>query len=185
MPPGDDSSFQLHTPSGRDIEVLDISREEAQRSLDNRLDLLYDIDDKAMRTVRITLLTLGIFLSAATFPGAARFINVLTAGGAGLLVLAILFGLITYSASDPDLGMGMSYLTDAREEAYTEEEWLEVVLAGYEEWCADLETLNSGEQRWLSVTQLCLGAGVVALALGVFFAFTGHIDPIIPINSGG
>lgn len=134
----DDDDFELTLPANRDKETLEKTCEEARTALDHQIDLLRDMDDKAMRSVRITLLTLGIFLSASAFPGSLRFFNLITISGVGSLVISILFGLITYSASEPSFGIGKSYAEEIRTTAYTEEEG----------WKCSLRGTRNGVERW-------------------------------------
>lgn len=135
--------------------------------LNRQIDTLNDIDDKAMRTVRITLVVVSVLFSAATVPEARRFLNALTAAGTACLVASILVGLLTYSSSDAETGVGPTYLVDARRGRYSEREWLVVLLAGYAEWIDDMGRLNETNARLLSLTQACTGLGVLLLAIGV------------------
>jgi hypothetical protein len=45
------------------VNIVEISRQEAQRTLDNQFRMLSDIDDKAARLLRINLILLGIILT--------------------------------------------------------------------------------------------------------------------------
>jgi len=89
-----------------DVEVLRSGREEARVVLDHQLQLLSETHTKALRTVRITGVVFGLILSTATFLNVSRFVNILTIGGVGCLVLAILSGLVTYNTSSPEFGVG-------------------------------------------------------------------------------
>ena len=163
--PDDGASSSL--PRGTAAEILRTTRDEARTVLNHQIDTLNDIDDKAMRTVRITLVVVSVLFSATTLHGAGQFVNVLTGAGTACLVASILVGLVTYSSSGPESGIGPTYLTDARAGSYSEREWLVVLLAGYAEWIEDMERLNQANARLLSLTQGCTGLGVLLLALGV------------------
>lgn len=175
-----DGDFEFTLPSDREVEALRLTLEEARSTLTDQQQSLSDMDDKAMRSVRITLLTLGILLSAATFPQAAQFINILTVLGAASLTLSILAGVITYSVSRVEHGPGSDYFVDIRENAYTEEEWLELLLAGYEEMCTTMADLNVWERRLMASTLLFLALGVVLVTVGIYSAFSGHVVPMRP-----
>jgi hypothetical protein len=150
-----------------DVDVLRSGREEARVVLDHQLQLLSEIHTKAMRTVRITILVLSVVLSAAAFSEARRFVNWSTVAGVGCLAGAILTGLVTYSASDPDFGAGPDYLLSARTSTYDKTDWLELLIEGYEDWIHDMEELNDGNARMLTYTQMFLGIGVVLIAVGI------------------
>lgn len=157
-----------------DVEVLRSGREEARVVLDHQLQLLSETHAKAIRTVRITGIVFGLVLSTATLLNATQFVNGFTIGGIGSLVLAILFGLITYSASRPEFGVGEEYLLDARGESYSESEWFDVLLDGYREWIDYMEDLNDRNLKLLTYTQSFLGLGIVLLTAGVTIAvFSG------------
>lgn len=167
----EDDSFELHLPEGREIETLRITREESRTALDHQLQKLTDIDDKAMRTVRITLVTLGILASATALEVGPDYVNHFTVGGIIALVMSILFGLLTYSASVPKMGIGRGYYEDILQEDYTEEEWLEVLIAGYDEWQTETAATVEDSVRLLNWTELFLAIGVVFLGLGVILPY--------------
>lgn len=89
---------QSTPPNGRHVETLRVTQAEAREVLAHQLETLSDIDDKAMRTVRIALVVFGIVLSASTFPNGTAFVNWVTVGGAVSLILSILCGIGTYGA---------------------------------------------------------------------------------------
>lgn len=166
-------------PSGRHVRTLRITRKEAREVLDTQLATITDIDEKAMRTVRIALLLVGIALSASAFPNAVMLVNWVTISAVFSLVLSILCGIVTYGASNPAVGVSRRYLTEAREVPYTEAEWLTLVIAGYDEWIADAEQLTTSNVRTLTASQLFLGCGLVLLTTGVLLGLLGHLDPVI------
>jgi hypothetical protein len=69
--------------TGSDVEVLRSGREEARLVLDHQLQVLNDLQEKAIRTVKIAGVILGLVLSAGTLPGAERFVNEFTFAGIG------------------------------------------------------------------------------------------------------
>ncbi|USZ66831.1 hypothetical protein NGM10_08810 [Halorussus salilacus] len=149
-----------------DVEVLQSGREEARIVLDHQLRFLSEIHTKALRTVRITILVFGLVLSATAFPRSEQYLNAFTVAGVGSLAMSILFGLVTYSVSNSQLGVGPNYLLDARTMSYRESEWLDLLLSGYSEWIADMERLNDSTIVALTTTQLFLGVGIVLLVVG-------------------
>jgi hypothetical protein len=81
--------------------------------------------------------------------------------------LTVLSGLATYSASDPKVGVGPQYLIDARTGDYDEAEWFDSLVSGYESWIREMEELNDGNSRMLTLTQLFLGVSIVLVAVGI------------------
>lgn len=151
-----------------DVAVLQTGREEARTVLDHQIRLLSEMHTKALRTVRITVLVLGVILSSTAFPGTRQFVNWLTIGGVASLVVAIVSGLVAYTASDPSFGTSPEYLSDVRTNDYDETAWLGTLLEGYEDWIRSMEELNDGNARLLTYTQVFLGLGVLLVATGIF-----------------
>lgn len=166
----DDDSARQSEPDGEavasDVEVLRSGREEARVVLDSQLQVLTELQTKAMKTVRTTVLVLGLVLSATTLPGAKRFVNWLVVSGVGSLVVGIILGLGTCSGSNPEVGIGTPYLRTVRRTSYDESKWLDVLLGGYESWIEGMEDLNETNARLLVYTQMFVGIGVVLLAIG-------------------
>lgn len=174
MAKGKSSGHADDEKAASEIEVLRSGRDEARVVLNHQLQLLSETHTKAIRTVRITGIVSGLVLSTATFLEASQFVNIFTIGGIGCLVLAILSGLVTYSTSGPEFGVGTRYLLDARTESYDEPEWFNVLLDGYRQWIGEMEQLNATNSRLLAATQLFLGFGVLLLTAGVtVVAITG------------
>lgn len=88
-------------------------RDEARMVLDAQREIILDIDDKAMRTVRILLLVLGLTVSVIQFTNVS-FHPVI--GGIAITswLLSILFALITYGMSNVYLGLNRQYLNYLR-----------------------------------------------------------------------
>lgn len=128
--------------------------------------MLSEMHTKALRTVRVTVLVFGLVFSATAFPQSEQYINQFTMADIGLLALSILSGIVTYSVSNSQLGIGPNYLLDARAMSYREAEWLDVLLSGYEGWIRDMKRLNDSNMVALTTTQIFLGIGVVLLAVG-------------------
>ena len=138
--------FEFSVPSERDPETLRITLEEARSTLADQQQSLADMDEKAMRTVRVSVLTLGILLTATTLPWVARVWNVITVAGTVLLTVSILVGILTYSISRVEHGLGAAFFREIRENPYAVEEWLELILAASEEMCSRMAWLNVWER---------------------------------------
>ena len=166
-------------PNARHIETLRSAHSEACEVLAQQVETLSDIDDKALRTVRIALIVFGIGLSATAFPNGTAFLNWITVGGMVSLTLSVLFGIVTYGASNPPVGVGPEYLDEARTTPYTEAEWRDLLVSGYDEWITDVERQIQSNARTLLLAQLFLGCSVVLLATGVSLALGGYVEPVV------
>lgn len=170
-------------PAGRHVETLRDSQREARAVLDQQLATLSEVHEKAMRTVRVTVLLLGVVFSAVTFPAGTTYVNWLTLFGTVSLTLAILFGLWTYASSSPEIGPSTNHFEEAYSEGYTEAEWRTFLLVGYTKWIASAEELNSANARMLTVCQALLGLGVLLLTVGTVLVVFGHLDPVIRVGA--
>lgn len=97
----------MSSPSGSDIEALRLAREESRAVLDHQIDLLDDIDDKAMRTTRLALLLVALIVSVGQLMSPDQIDNLdfyvrSSAVISTLLLFASAFiGIGVYTVSDP------------------------------------------------------------------------------------
>ncbi|GAA0304136.1 hypothetical protein [Halarchaeum salinum] len=154
-----------------DIEALRLTLKESRRVMDHQIDLFDEIDDKAMRSVRTAVIVVGFIVSALGIAGPDAATNVgryaLSFGVLGVfsLLTTVFAGIGTYVVSDVPYGIGRSYREDVRDGGYTEKEWVEKLLDGYDEWTQELEEEENRNRRYLDVTQFSLFLGVALLAI--------------------
>lgn len=160
-------------PDGTAVRTLRSARDEARTTLDHQLSRVNDIDDKAVRTVRIALFAVSLLVSASTFASTRRFVNVFTVSGLLSLGLAIIVGVSTYSSTNPEAGVSSGYVAETLDAPYSEKEWLSILLAGYHEWIEEMRRLNRNNARLLLLARACTALGVVLVALGVALATVG------------
>ncbi|WP_152422138.1 hypothetical protein [Natrialba asiatica] len=156
-----------------EIESLRFLCSESRDVIDHQIDDLDDIDDKALRTVRITMVVFGLLVAAAQVEGTDPIFNRITVLGGGLLLLSIIAGAGTYSASDLHLGPGPNYLIDVISKANTEKKERVEALRSCAYWMYENERIVRRNGTYLLVTQLLLVLGLLCLAYG---AFTGVTD---------
>lgn len=178
--PDDRDGVGPSPPDGTDVETLRTTREEARLVLDHQLQVLNEIDRKAIRTVQVVLVLLGLVGTTATVVEVRHLLNPLSLGGLLSLVGALVLGLLTYTASNPETGVGSRYLQDSLEEAYEELEWLAVLLKGYGEWLDRMERINARNARLLTWTQTLTVLGVVSLTAGTGVALSGSLLSVLP-----
>lgn len=143
---------------------VEVAYREARAILDAQRETLADIDEKALRTVRITVLFLGVLVSVVNLePGVLA--PVPTAVGGGFLVLSIVFGTMTYEESDVYLGAGEDYISRMVDEEFDDwERHLVTTYGGFVSSNADEIDVNS---RLLLAEQTTLVAGLVCVSVGV------------------
>lgn len=157
-------------PAGGSDDAYQTQIEEARCVLDHQIAKVRDIDDKALRTVRIAVLFLGLVFSVTQLDSSSSFVNELTILGGSVLVVSIGFGVLTYTVSEPDLGPGPSYVDELLDSDPDPEEWDATLLAGYGDWMEDTHEVNEENAFWLLCTQASLVIGVTLIGIGVVFA---------------
>jgi len=154
-----------------DIEVLRSASSESRAVLDEQLRKLADIGDKAIWTVRSSVLVLGLVVSAAslgdteTLRGLHGAVFVLAVGGVGSLLIACLYGLGTYFGMNRVNGIGTEHRTLAADDTLDEREWLLILLHGYDDWIADVERTTDRYGTHLFRAQAVFVAGVFLFVL--------------------
>lgn len=150
-----------------DPETLQVQRKEAKDVLEQQNEKLRDIDDKALRTVRITVLLLGALLSTLKLlGGGTSSINTYTVFGSWLLVLSVVGGVLTYSVSGPYFGPGSKYIDRVLGRSPSKDDWEATLLRGYADWMEEMKALNDSNARLLLLTQALLVVGVILVTYG-------------------
>lgn len=148
-------------PSDKRVEV---AYREARAVLDAQRETLADVDEKALRTVRITVLFLGVVVSVANLePGVLAPLP--TVVGGGFLILSIAFGVVTYDGSDVYLGAGEDYLS--RLAVDDVDDWERDVVTTYSGFVATNAEEIDDNARFLLAQQATLLAGLVCISIGV------------------
>lgn len=145
---------------------------EQRRSFDRQVDVLARIDDKAARTVRITILTLGVTVSAASVAerGGRPFplFSVLS-GGVGLLALlsTAVLGIATFDETAYKIRLTDDEYDSLRRssaQAFSEQKQMSEL---YRNWSKDAQRKLGQKSELLAATQLGLLVGVTMLFTSV------------------
>ncbi|WP_132058212.1 hypothetical protein [Halorussus amylolyticus] len=88
----------------QDADVLSTALAQLQFVLDNQLETLADIDDKALRTVRVQVILLGVIASAAQITSRPIPVNIWMKAGGVLVIGSVIAGIFTYTVSDGRAG---------------------------------------------------------------------------------
>lgn len=159
-------------PEDYDLEALRFICEESRNVIDHQINDLNDIDDKALRTVRITMVVVGFVVAAAQIENAEPIFNPVTTLGSIFLLLSIISGVVTYSASNLDLGPGPSYLSDVIQQANSERKERIEATQSYAYWMYKNEDVVRKNGWYLIITQFLLVVGMVFLAYGTWSGVT-------------
>jgi len=157
-----------------ETDALETVRRESRSVLSEQLQLLNDIDDKAMRSVRTSVLFVGLVVSAVQVSDDPTVLTDLSTwpfrfatGGVFLLMLSILLGVYTYSVSNPEFGVSEDHRNDVVQGGYSHHEWLLLQLTEYDEWTESMSEVNEKNATLLHATLASSVLGVGSLLLSI------------------
>lgn len=144
----------------------EIAYTEARAVIDAQNSTMADIDNKAMRTVRLNAVLLGLLVTGLQF-AQDMFHNGTLEIAFGFLIASTVFGVVTYNESNLYLGPQGKYIEDLAGDEFRDPPWEEDLLetmAGMIAENYDDIRRNSG---WLTATQaaLVLGIGTAVVAV--------------------
>ena len=140
--------------------------EQGQRVLEAQKDDINQIDDKALRTVRITALVIGVGVTGLQATERIRLNEETAAVGLFLLFLALSFGVVTYNESSEILGPTAEYL-DSTRGGRNGVDWETDLLVQFPGWVSRNQQKVERSALLFSLCQfsLILGVGFGAAAL--------------------
>jgi hypothetical protein len=157
-----------------DADALWAIRTEARDSLEMTAEAIESKDDKALATVRINVVLVGLISTAvSSFPSALQLPDWAALLGLGSLAVPTGLGILTYSGTDYPPGVGPEYLADARRASYSAGEWLAWMSVQYEGWTTEAMAAHRTEAVLLRWTHTAQAVGVLVLAAGLSGGFVG------------
>jgi hypothetical protein len=143
--------------------------------LDSQQSVMNDIDDKALRTVRITALLLGVVVPAAGL-AAVTFQPLLAAVGVLALIFSAISGVLTYGESDLVVGPSGEYAVSLA--SGDETDWELDFLVELASWTESNAADIADNGRLLFYTQALFVVGIVALTASVaFYPIVTYLGP--------
>jgi Flp pilus assembly protein TadB len=145
---------------------LDIAYQEARAVLEAQRATASDIDQKTMRTVRLTAIIVGLALSVAQL-GAVNFDPLTATIAVGVLIVSLIVGVLNYSASDPIAGPNPQYLSRLVANDFPETSWETHLLTEAGGWISDNEEeiARNGDVLLVQRALLVLGIQFIAVSL--------------------
>ena len=140
--------------------------EEARAVVEAQNATMQDIDEKAMRTVRITIVVIGILVTAAEIR-AGLFHPLLFPTGLVCLLGSIIMGVVTYDESNLYLGPDGPYIEELASDATYSNGWDRDLLETYSGIIRENYDLISRNAAALRATNVLLVVGVVVIAIAV------------------
>lgn len=156
-----------------DPETLEFLCGEAREVVDNQIDTLSDLDDKAMWTLRMIVLVFGLLLTALSLAVRAdvdrlgRFVNLFTTTGVVALLGGLLASVVAYSHTQFKAGPSSR---DIRALLYRNVDggrYRESLLLGYRDWIRHNRDSIERDSTLLFVCQVLLIVGIAFLAVGI------------------
>ncbi|WP_115864856.1 hypothetical protein [Halorussus litoreus] len=144
----------------------EVTYTEARAVIDAQNATMTDIDDKAMRTVRLNAVLLGLLVTGLQF-APDMFHNTTIKVAFGLLISSTVFGIITYNESNLYVGPQGGYIEDLAGDDFSNPPWEEDLL----EMMAGMIAENYDDVRrnshWLTATQIALVLGIGTAVVAV------------------
>ena len=134
-----------------------------------QIDTLSDIDDKALRTVRLTVVLVGVLATAIELDVVQNLNDTLLIVGGGILFLSMLIGMMTYGESDLYLGPNRSYINTLADNDFDDKTWDEDLLTTMGEGIEDNYNEISWNARLLTYTQAALLTGLLLVSGATVF----------------
>mgnify|MGYP000571305455 CR=1 FL=1 len=144
----------------------EIAYAEARAVIDSQNTTMSDIDDKAMRTLRLNALLLGLLVTGFQIEPTMFHLALLKAG-VGLLVLSTICGVITYNESNLYVGPRGEYIEDLATEEFPDPPWEADLLVTMSGMVAENYDDIRRNAKLLTLTQATLLCGIVGAVLAV------------------
>lgn len=148
---------------------LEATHREARAVMEGQREVIADVDAKAMYTVRVIVVVVGIVVAAARIGGPGIFDVRLLTAGLGTLLLSLGLGVATYSESNPFLGPNRTYIRQLVEADVDTDTWEADVCLRMGDWTAENDGSLRLNARLLFLTQTSLLCGVALLVGAVAF----------------
>lgn len=142
--------------------------EEARAVLDAQNATMQDVDDKAMRTVRITAVLIGLLIGGLQFD-AGMFNEWLLGAALILLILSVLSGVATYDESNLYVGPDGEYVEELADGGEMSPTWDRDLLYTFAGMISKNHDDIRRNARFLRATNGLLALGIVTAVLAIAF----------------
>ena len=170
-----------------DPEQLAELRSEARETVDAQRETLNDIDTKASKILRLNIALIGILISVLSIAiqvgpdsetglgNVEPFVNVYTEIGLGALVLSTAFAVMTYTASELDVGVSSENLTALLKAGFTQEETEELLVKNYITRINFNRSTNLQNIPLIQLTIVLVVSAIVSFVLGLYHGVSGSV----------
>ncbi|MFB6225313.1 MAG: hypothetical protein ABEI13_02550 [Candidatus Paceibacteria bacterium] len=171
-----------------EINMLEITREEAHRTVDQQLQTLNDVDTKAIKILRLNLVLLSIILTGLSIVSSglrsdesvARILyiqlhNIYTFTGLLSIIVSTSLAALTYTTSSMRSGLSGKDISSILYNNNSDKENLYGIVGSYSEWIQQNFRTNTRNAPLGTATIIFLVYGIVLLAVGVYDTVTSGI----------
>lgn len=159
-----ETSFQAEN-GGWSCKRIEITHQEARAVLEAQQTTLADIDEKAMRTVRTTVILIGVIVSIAKVTEIDLHTGLATVGSV-VLFGSLAFGLATYDETDLYIGPNQEYLEQLSANEFRKT-WEQDLIETYGYWIAKNGDDMDFNGFLLRVSQALLFCGLLFISLSL------------------
>lgn len=139
---------------------------EARAVIDAQNTTMTDIDDKAMRTVRLNAVLLGLLVTGLQLVP-DMFHSTTLQASFGLLIISTVCGVITYNESNLYVGPQGEYIEDLAGDDFSDPPWEEDLLVTMAGMIAENYDDIRRNSDWLTATQTALVLGIATAVAAV------------------
>lgn len=161
-------------------------RDEVRTTVDGQVTWIHEMDDKAMRTLRLNAVLLGLVVPVFSFAVEFELVAEMqalytsfTALGIVALVASTAVAGLTYTSSSVEAGVSSGDVRAAKRRGLTDKEVHDALLASYARWIRS----NQRTVRWnaglVTFTVVLTIVAFVSLTLGLATAILGGIPPLV------
>ncbi|GAB7019361.1 hypothetical protein [Halostagnicola bangensis] len=144
----------------------EIAYSEARAVIDSQNGTMADIDDKAMRTVRLNAVLLGLLVTGLQF-APEMFQQRLLQAAFVLLIVSTVCGIITYNESNLYVGPRGEYVEDLAKDDFPNSPWEKDLLETMAGMIAENYDDIQRNSTWLTRTQIALVLGIISAVAAV------------------
>lgn len=176
-----DASRDDEEEDSSDVRALRITREMGRAVIDQQIENINGLNDKAAQTIRFNVLILGVVLTvfSLAFNGSSdsqvqRLMNGAVGAGVLLSATSILAALWAYTSSEKEVGPTGSAMEQVISDAtgHSERHWLRSVIRSQSNWITKNERVNREDAVFLFLSHLYLFVSIGVYAFGVAWGFS-------------
>jgi hypothetical protein len=164
--------------TGWDSNREEITYEQGQEVLRAQKEDIDDIDDKALRTVRVTALLLGVGATGVRVISISDINNYLAVASLSTFLLSLFFGVVVYDESNEVIGPTSNYL--GRMSRYeVDEPWEKDLFHQLEGWIEDNQEIVEKNAYLLRACEIFFVTGLALGAAALLNLETGELLVIL------